>query len=232
MTDDISNDPTAILMERTNYDGDDSDLSDLSYRSTRLLIGRWRQGVDLEFLIDLMRSEKSRDRLRAAYYLVEIGDPIEELKAPATEFASDPLSYCKRAFVAYMTASGYYDKTIAKALERSLAEIDLYVRATAIKWAIQTSDDRFEDFSRLALAGTGRFELKFHNPLANDFWGASLQRRASRALEIIRRLRDGEEIQHIRAELIEEDSFVFDTLVFAKTHQERAAEWRKMKSKG
>lgn len=229
MTDDISNDPTSVLMERANYDGEDSDLS---YRSTELLIKRWRQGVDLEFLVELMGSEKSSDRLRAAYYLTEIGEPVEELKAPATEFASDPLSYCQRAFVSYMTTSGYYDETIAKALEKGLAEIDLYVRVTTIEWAILTSDDRFEDFSRLVLAGTGRFGLKFNNPLANDFWAASLQRRASRGLEIVRRLRAGEEIPRIRTELPEEDSFVFDSLLFARTRLERAAEWRKVKSKG
>jgi len=229
MTDDIPNAPTAVLMERASYDGDDSDLS---YRSTELLIKRWRQGVDLEFLVELMRSEKSSDRLRAAYCLTEIGEPVEELKAPATEFASDPLSYCKRAFVSYMTTSGYYDETIAKALEKGMAEIDLYVRVTTIEWAVLTSDDRFEDFSRLVLAGTGRFGLKFSNPLANDFWAASLQRRASRGLEIVRRLRAGEEIRHIRTVLLEEDSFVFDNLHFARTRLERAAEWRRVRSKG
>jgi hypothetical protein len=63
-----------------------------------------------------------------------------------------------------MASSGYYDKTIAGALAKCLLDVDLYVRVATIKWAIQASDENFEEFSRLVESGAGGLEPKFPNP--------------------------------------------------------------------
>ncbi|MER9231463.1 hypothetical protein NKI56_05050 [Mesorhizobium sp. M0622] len=228
MTQEIWDKPTIVLMDDAkNGDNDHT----LSYRAGRELLERWRRGVDLEFLIDLMQSEKSSDRLRAAYYLGEVGEAVEGLRVPATELASDPLSDCQRAFVNYMATSGYFDEPIAKGLANCLLDLDLYVRTAAIKWAVSTTVERLEEFSRLVSSGTGRFELKFRNPLSNSFWGKALRERGIRGVEIIRRLRAGEEVQRIRMEVPGEDSFVLDNLLFWETSRERYLGWQKIKSR-
>lgn len=227
MTQALSEKTTAVLMD--NAKNGDTD-HDLSHRATWELFRRWRQGIDLEFLVDLMRSKKSGDRLRAAYYLGEIGGAVEGLKTPATEFASDPLPDCRRAFVGYMSNSGFYDEPIARGLVNCLLDLDLYVRTATIKWAVRTTAERLDDFSRLVLSGTGRFELKFRNTLSNDFWKKAVQDRGRRGLDIIRRLRAGQGVQRIRTEVPEEDSFVLDNLLFWEAHRERQREWQKMRS--
>ncbi|MER8405012.1 MULTISPECIES: hypothetical protein [unclassified Mesorhizobium] len=228
MTKELAGESTAVLMDEARYGDHDHDLS---YRAGQELLRRWRRGVDLEFLVGLMQSEKSSDRLRAAYCLGELGEAVEVLKIPATEFASDPLPDCRVAFVNYMSTSGYYDEAIAKALANCLLDLDLYVRTTAIKWAVRTTVDRLQELSRLVLSGTGRFELKFRNPLSNDFWEKAVRERGIRGIEIIRRLRAGEEIQHIRKGVSGEDSFVLDSILFSRTRGERSSKWEKMKSK-
>lgn len=225
---DLTDKPTAVLMDEAGY-GDHN--RGLSHRAGQEFLRRWRRGVDLEFLIGLMQSEKSSDRLRAAYYLGELGEAVEGLRIPATEFASDSLPDCRRAFVNYMSTSGYYDDAIAKALANCLLDLDLYVRTTAIKWAVRTTVDRLEELSRLVSSKTGRFELKFRNQLSNDFWEKALRERGIRGIEIIRRLRAGEEIQHIRKGVSGEDSFVLDSILFSETTRERYLERKKIKTK-
>ncbi|MGO8112641.1 hypothetical protein AB9E26_35440, partial [Rhizobium leguminosarum] len=52
---------------------------------------------------DLLLSESSRDRLRGAQYLAELGQDVEGLNVAATQLADDALSDCRRAFVEYKT---------------------------------------------------------------------------------------------------------------------------------
>lgn len=196
-----------------------------------LLLERWRQGVDLRFLVDFLQSEKSHDRLLGAYYLGELGVAVEGLKVAALQLASDALSDCRRAFVGYMTTSGYYDEPIANALAKCLMDLDLYVRIAAIKWAAHASEEIFVDFARLVEAGAGGLNPKFPNPISNSFWSDSSLKRATRGLNIIRFLRSGDEIQKIRTEFSEEDSFVFDSIVFSETSRQRYRLWKRGKSK-
>lgn len=230
---DVSNEPTAILMQQVKHEmqqvNHGSDDAELNYRLGEELIERWRRGSDLEFLVDLLRSEKSGERLLGAYYLGEVGG-IDGLKGPAIELADDVLSNCRRAFVDYVRSSGCYDDTIADALAKCLLDLDLYVRVTTMRWAIQTSAETFEPFSRLVESGAGGFEPKFRNPLSNDFLNESSLRRATRGLDIVRRLRDGGKIQEIRQNFPEEDSFVFDNFLFWEARRERTQEWQKIKS--
>ncbi|WP_245503978.1 hypothetical protein [Rhizobium ruizarguesonis] len=102
----------------------------------------------------------------------------------------------------------------------------LYVRVEVINWAVPISDERFENFSQLVEAGDGWPEFRFPNPLSNDFWNASILKRAVRGLDIIRCIRDGKEIEQIKKDFSEEDSFIFDTIQFSKTRRERLAKWQ------
>ncbi|QKD06350.1 hypothetical protein EB235_16355 [Mesorhizobium loti R88b] len=213
-------------MQQVNDGNDDAELN---YRLGEELIERWRRGSDLEFLVDLLRSEKSGERLLGAYYLGEVGG-IDGLKGPAIELADDVLSSCRRAFVDYVRSSGCYDGTIADGLAKCLLDIDLYVRVTTMKWAIATSDEIFEQFSLLVESGDGGRKPRFPNPLSNDFWNRSTLKRATRGLDIIRRLRAGQKIKEIREDFLEEDSFVLDNFLFWETRRERDLEWRKTKA--
>ncbi|MDT3382539.1 hypothetical protein RNI52_34760 [Labrys neptuniae] len=194
---------------------------DLRYGAEQSLLKRWRQGVDLSFLVELIQSERTRDRLRGAYYLGELGAAVDSLKTSVTHLADDPLSECRRAFVGYIMNSGYYDEAIGAGLARCLHDLDLYVRVATIKWAVQASDKTFEAFSRLVKSGVGGRKPTFRNPTSNDFWNDANLKRAMRGLDIARRTRSKENIQDIRKEFPEEDSFVLDSLHFSQTHHER-----------
>ena len=200
--------------------------SEYVYEATQEILKRWRQGIDLDALLDILFSENSATRLRGAYYLTELGREVEGLNVAAIQLSDDALSGCRKAFVEYVVSSGYYDENAAEALSKCLSDLDLYVRAAVIKWAISISNERFEDFSRLVEAGTGRPGRSFRNPLSNDFWIESRRRRENRALNIIRRIRGGEEIKQIREDISEEDSFTYDSFEFSKTHRERLAKWQ------
>lgn len=223
---DISDYPTEILLEMARYEGG---RTDIAVESEKILLKRWRVGYNLDFLIELMQSKKSGDRLRGAYYLGELGEAIKELEVPATQFADDPLSDCRRAFVGYMASSGYYDEAIASGLARCLVDLDLYVRVATIQWAVHTTDDRFQEFSRLVESGVDGLEPRFSNPLSNNFWKVAIRNRATRGLNIVCRIRAGHKIKEIREQFIEEDSFVLDNILFSQTRRERRDEWNKIR---
>ncbi|WP_049732963.1 hypothetical protein [Rhizobium ecuadorense] len=197
------------------------------YEATESLLKRWRQGIDLGPLVNLLLSESSRDRLRGASYISELGQEVEGLNVAATRLADDALPTCRRAFVEYVENSAYYEQAVAKALAKCLLDTDLYVRSAVIAWASRTSDETFEDFSRMVGTGAGRREPRFRNPLSNDFWNESSLRRAVRGLDIIRRLREGKQIPQIRTDFPGEDSFIFDIVEFSQTRRERLARWQK-----
>lgn len=230
----MKNDPSefsaAELVSRIQSAGEEDDR-DFRYRAGRYLIGRWRQRLDLETLIGLLQSEKSSDRLLGAYYLCELAEPVEGLKGPVLRLSDDSISYCRRAFVEFMASAGYYDETIGIALAKCLRDLDLYVRVSVLKWGTRISAERFEHFSRLVEAGAGRRPFRFFNPLCDDYWNESELRRGIRGLNIIRRIRAGEEVPQIRGEFPEEDNFVFDSIDFVRTLGELNAKWRDMKKR-
>ncbi|MDI6026693.1 hypothetical protein QBK99_10875 [Corticibacterium sp. UT-5YL-CI-8] len=195
-------------------------VGDDRYVADREILKRWDRGDGLEYLIGLLQSETIGSRLLGAYYLGEL-HPVEELKDAAMHLADDPLSDCRKAFVAFIHNSGDYDEEISAGLARCLHDLDVTVRVATVKWAIEISTTRFEDFARLIEAGIGRREPKFRNPLSNDFWNHSSLARGIRGLNIIRRIRGGEDIQQIRANTPDEDSFVFDSLLFSAPRRER-----------
>lgn len=196
------------------------------YAADREIIGRWESGDDLKYLVGLLQSETTGSRLLGAYYLEEIR-PIEELKEAAMRLAEDPLPDCRRAFVSFTANSGGYDREISESMAKCLHDLDLYVRASTIGWATGISDERFEDFAQLVQTGGGRRETTFRNPLSNDFWNASSLARGVRGINIIRRLRDGEDVEQIRQGTPEEDSLVFDRILFLTKRRERYAAWQR-----
>ena len=228
----MKNDPSefsaAELVSRIQS-ADEEDDRDFRYRAGRYLIGRWRQGLDLETLIGLLHSEKSSDRLLGAYYLCELAEPIEGLKGPVLRLSDDSISYCRRAFVEFMASAGYYDETIGIALAKCLRDLDLYVRVSVLRWGIGAPAEQFERFSRLVEAGAGGRDLKFFNPLNTEYWNESELKRRLRGLNIIRRIRAGEAVPQFRSEFPEEDNFVFDSIDFVRTLGELNAKWREMK---
>ncbi|MGO4125849.1 hypothetical protein AB4Z01_15715 [Inquilinus sp. YAF38] len=228
----MKNDPSefsaADLVSRIQSAGEEDDR-DFRYRAGRYLIGRWRQGIDLDPLINLLNSEKSRDRLLGAYYLCELGDPVEDLKIPVLQLADDSISYCRRAFVEFIGSARYYDEPIGIALAECLLDLDLYVRVSVLRWGIAASAEQFELFSRVVEAGAGRRVPRFPNPLSNDYWNESELKRGIRGLNIVRRIRAGEEVSQIRSEFPEEDNFVLDSINFLRTIRQRESAWREMK---
>lgn len=186
------------------------------------LFKRWRQGIDLASLANLLESEKAADRLRGAYFLGEADPPGEDLKDTVIKLAADPLGYSRRTFVGYMTNSGLYDEKIAIGLANCLIDLDLNVRVATMNWAVLTSDLRFDDFSRLVEAGTGVTD--------SEFWRGPELKRGIRGLNIIRRLRAGETVEEIRRSTPEEDSFAWDYLQFFEKRLKRYIEKRKNKT--
>jgi hypothetical protein len=191
------------------------------------LIKRWNKGEDLEGFIDLLASESSRDRCRAAYYLTELMQRVEGLDAAVVHLADDVIADCRHAFVDYAQYLDDHDHSVSMALAQLLLDMNVYVRLSVIKWAVRTSAERCELFIRLVEGGAGRPKLRFRNPRSREFWDDAIVRRALRGVDIIRRLRAGEKVQQIRNAVTEEDSSVFDSFEFEESRAQRFAHRKK-----
>lgn len=178
------------------------------------VFGRWRQGIDLDLLVELLQSEKSSERQRGAFYLEESNPPADRIADVAIKLADDPIGECRWRFVAYVTTSGLYSDAIAGRLAACLLDTDLYVRARTIFWAAFTDDKKLAHFAGVVLSGASVKTSRFRNPETTVFWRDSEQKRASRGIEIAQRLRAGEPIASIRESVPEEDSFILDQLAF------------------
>lgn len=192
---------------------------DFAYEVEQSLFKRWRDGIDIEPLIDLIQSASSRDRMRGAYYVGEADPRSSRFAEAAMGLSDDNLAYCRMMFVGYVTNTGLYDESIGIALAKCMVDRDLMVRNITINWAVYTTDDRFADFSRRVEAGTGV-------PNAKP-WREFELKRGSRALTIARRLRCGEAVAQIRKDTLEEDSFTFDHLQVFEGRLRRYAERRR-----
>lgn len=207
----ISDAPTADLINRIISDDSDSDLT---YEATWLLIERWRRRVDLDALVGLMQSDKTIERLHAAYTLEELSANITEIYDSVIKFADDPLPSCRLAFVSYCLNARIYDSSIANAMARCLLDTSLNVRLFSIDWAIRVPDAIFDDFSRRIQGGAGiaDWDADIYDAERIESWRNASLRRSNRALEIARRVRSGEKFHEFRPLLKEEDSFVLDGL--------------------
>lgn len=208
---DLSEQSTEFLLKQANYQTNQDTKT--AYDASWTLIKRFSQQVDLEFLIDLLRSEDPRDRSRGTYFLSEMRGGIQRLKEPVTRLADDYLSESRRVFVDYV-GEALYDEETAKGLAKCLLDLNLFVRCAVIDWAVRVSDDTLESFVRCVESGGGMRKFKFHDPQNNEFWKEAERKRALRGLDIIQRLRTEEDIEEIRKIVPDEDSFVFDHLIF------------------
>lgn len=206
---------------------EDNTEGDLSYDAGQCLLVRWRQGIDLEVLIDLLESELDRDRGIGAYFLREIGGRVDGLNIPVLKLADDALHDCRWSFAYFMLQSRFYNPDIAIALAKCMVDFNLVVRQEVIRWAVHATDDQFEDFSMRVETGAGAFDTFLRQPAIIDRWKKSERNRAIRGLGIARRLRDGEAVEEIRKDTPEEDSFVFDRLQFSESILKRWVERRK-----
>lgn len=202
---------------------------DEDFRSNAMwsLIKRWDRGNELEPLIKLLVSDKSRDRSVGAWYLRELCRPIVGLREAVIGLADDGLFDCRWSVPYFMLNSSLYDDTIAMKLAGLLVDNHLVVRKEVIKWAVHTTDERFEDFSKLIESGASESKYEWHDPAMNEFWRGSERKRALRGLEIARRLRNWEAAEDIRIDTPEEDSFVFDGLHFSQRIIQRWLERRR-----
>ncbi|WP_143535394.1 hypothetical protein [Rhizobium sp. N122] len=180
----------------------------------------------MEPLIDLLQSEKSGERERGAWYLDEAHPPADRMADVIIKLADDPVSNCRWRFVAYVTNSRLYSDAIADRLAACLLDLDLYVRAKTIFWAVVANDKKFAHFSEAVLTGAGTMLYKFRNPESAGFWRDSERKRAARGIEIAQRLRAGESVTSIRESMPEEDSFSFDWLASLSHAIKRALERR------
>lgn len=228
MPSDFSAYSTADLL-RIAYD-EESQANDLAYNALWAVFGRWRKGIDLDPLIELLQSEKSGERQRGAWYLDEADPPSERLADVAIKLADDPVDYCRSRFVTYATNSGLYGDAIADRLAACLIDRDLYVRAETIFWAVVASDAKFAHFSDAVLAGAGTNPYEFSDPQNTAFWRESTRKRAVRGIDIARRLRVGEAVENIRKSTQWEDSLTFDVLAFRDHAIARALERRAAKT--
>ncbi|CAN7661217.1 hypothetical protein [Rhizobium sp. LjRoot254] len=201
-----------------------------SYEAGETLLKRWRQGLDLEVLIELLQSKITSDRCTGAYFLREIGGPVDGLRAPVIKLANDELRTCRWSFVYFMLESGYYDEEIAIGLAKCLRDFDLVVRKSVIEWGVYMTDDCFEDFSNKVKSGVGARDSQYSNPENTALWTESDRSRAARGLDIIRRLRNEEPVAAVRKSMSEEDNFVFDSLQFFEKTLKRWIERRKSQS--
>ena len=206
--------------------------ADFNYEATWNLLGRWQGGTELGPLISLLQSGATRGRVCGCWYVRELAGPIEGLKASVIALADDWLHDGRWTFAYFMINSGFYDQTIATKLAKVLVDYHLVVRQEVIKWAVYTSDERFEDFSKLIESGAGASRYKSFDAVNREFWTASERKRAMRGLEIARRLRDWEAVEDLRTEIPEEDSFVFDSLHFSRGIIQRHLERRKAQTQG
>jgi hypothetical protein len=182
------------------------------------LFRRWRDGVDLQFLIELLASEVAKDRHRGAYYLGEALPCDEALIASTTKLADDALPYCRMMFVIYVLDCGLYNEEIAVGLANGLFDFNIKVRVATINWAIYATDDRFDYFAQLVEYGLGAMD--------SEYWQEPELKRALRGLSIARRLRDGESVDEIRKGTPEEDSYTFDYFELFKNRTKRYIERR------
>jgi hypothetical protein len=199
---------------RMIHDGEDygKDFADNALWGT--VFGRWRKGIDLEPLIELLQSEKSGERQRGAWYLDEADPPADRMAEVVIKLADDPMGNCRCKFVTYVTNSRLYSDAIADRLAACLLDRDLLVRAMTIFWAVVISDRKFTHFSEAVLSGAGTKPYEFSNPENTAFWRESERKRAARGIEIAQRLRAGESVTSIRESMPEEDSYSFDELAF------------------
>jgi len=186
------------------------------YEATQELLARWRRGRDLAPLLGLLEAKDSGKRLIGVYYLNEIGGPVEELRCAAVRLADDPISDCRRIFINYISESGFYDESIARALSKALFDLDLYVRLTVIRWGVRASEDQFADLRRWVRAGVGCPEPRLRDTARNDSLREIGRRRGARGLLIIEQIRNGTDVRTIEASVRGEDSFVLDLLEFQR----------------
>ena len=191
---------------------------------------RWRKGIDLEPLIELLQSEKSGERERGAWYLDEADPPADRVADVIIKLADDPMGHCRWRFVAYVTNSRLYSDAIADRLAACLLDLDLCVRARTIFWAVVADCKEFAHFSEAVLSGAGTKTYKFSNPDNTAFWRASERKRAARGIKIAQRLRAGESVASIRDSMPEEDSYSFDYLAFLDRAIKRALAHRAAKA--
>ncbi|MGR9376914.1 hypothetical protein [Rhizobium leguminosarum] len=229
MTSDFSAYATGDLLRMIN-DGKDHGENFAYNALSGTVFKRWRKGIDLEPLIQLLQSEKSSERQRGAWYLDEADPPADLVADVVIKLADDPVGNCRSRFVAYVTNSGLYSDAIADRLAACLLDLDLYVRAKTIFWAVVANDKTFDHFSEAVLAGAGTKPYEFRNPENTAFWRESERKRAVRGIEIARRLRAGESVTSICESMPEEDSFSFDTLAFLNHAIKRALERRAAKA--
>jgi len=212
--------------------GDEEDYGkDFAYNALwGTVFARWRKGIDLEPLIQLLRSETSNERQRGAWYLDEANPPADRMADVVIKLADDPVSHCRWRFVAYVTNSGLYSDAVADRLAACLMDLDLYVRAQTIFWAVVASDKTFAHFSQAVQSGAGSKSYEFRNPEHTAFWRESERKRAARGIEIAQRLRAAESVTSIREGMSGEDSFCFDQLASLNSATKRALERRAAKT--
>jgi hypothetical protein len=184
------------LLEFINF-GSDKDR-DLRRDAEAHLLQRWRDGIDLDPLIHMLESKTVAERLNGAFYLIDAVPRSDRLIDIATRLSTDPLTYCRKSFVGYMTNAGIYDDTIAIGLAACLNDPKPVIRAETINWAVYTTDDRFADFSNLVIAGADR---RRHETAAG-----------MRALTLAERLRAGVSVFDLESELVEDDRLILDCL--------------------
>lgn len=227
MLSDLSAHSTADLLRMAE---EENRKDDRAYKALWAVFARWRKGIDLEPLIELLQSEKSGERLRGAWFLDEANPPSDLMAQVVIKLADDPVDYCRSRFVTYVINSGLYGDAIADRLAACLLGHDLYVRAETIFWAVVAGDTNFAHFSDAVLAGAGTKPYEFHDPKNTAFWRESVRKRAVRGIDIARRLRAGEGVASVREATNEEDSFTFDALAFREHAIERALERRAARS--
>jgi hypothetical protein len=189
------------------------DNRDLRFDAEIHLLQRWRDGIDLDPLIEMLESSVAKERLDGAYYLIEAVPRCENLIDAATALSIDPLPYCRKAFVGYVTNTGLYGKAIATGLAECLGDSIPIVRAETINWAVYTTDNHFANFSEMINA-------------ASDSRG-HLSVLGTRALLLARRLREGQRVGDLEDGIAEEDAFIFSYLKIFETRLRRYAERRK-----
>ena len=120
-----------------------------------------------------------------------------------------------------MTDAGLYGETIGVGLAKCLLDVNPYVRLETINWAVYTTDDRFDDFSRRVTGDVLSEGLRFSEDPE--------LKRGSGGLCVVRRLREGESIETIRQSTPGEDGFTFDYLQLFEKRLKRYVERRKSK---
>lgn len=221
---DFSTYATGDLLRMIN-DGEDHG-EDFGHDALWAVFERWRKGIDLEPLIQLLQSKKSGERELGAWYLDEADPPADDMADAVIKMADDSIGYCRWKFVNYVTNSRLYSDVAAKRLAACLLDSDLHVRAKTIFWAVATSDKRFAHFSEVVLSVAAAKANRFSIPEHAAFWRDADRKRALRGIEIARRLRAGDSVESIRQAIPEEDSYSLDELAFVERQIKRLLERR------